>query len=115
MLPGRKYTPEDIAAIAWRRKWLIVIAICIVTTAAIAVSLRIPNVYRSQTLILVIPQRVPDSYIKSTVSTRIEDRLRSLRQEILSRTRLERIIHDFSLYDPLRKAIRTRHVKRCHH
>jgi polysaccharide biosynthesis transport protein len=32
------------------------------------------------------------------VTTRIEERLRSLRQEILSRTRLERIIQDFNLY-----------------
>ena len=99
MLPGRKYTPEDIAALAWRRKWIIVIAICVVTTAAIAVSLRLPDIYRSQTLILVIPQRVPESYIRSTVTTRIEDRLRSLRQQILSRTRLERVIQDFNLYE----------------
>jgi polysaccharide chain length determinant protein (PEP-CTERM system associated) len=99
VLPGRKYAPEDIAAIAWRRKWLIVIAICVVTTAAIAVSLRLPNVYRSETLILVIPQRVPETYVKSTITTRIEDRLRLLRQEILSRTRLERIIDDFGLYE----------------
>ena len=99
MLPGRKYTPEDIAAIAWRRKWLIVIAICVVTTGAIALSLRLPDLYRSQTLVLVIPQRVPEGYIKSTVTTRIEDRLRSLRQEILSRTRLEPIIHDFNLFE----------------
>jgi polysaccharide chain length determinant protein (PEP-CTERM system associated) len=104
VLPGRKYTPEDIAAIAWRRKWLIVIAICVVTTAAIAFSLRIPDLYRSQTLILVIPQRVPENYIRSTVTTRIEDRLRSLRQEILSRTRLERIIQDFGLFEEELKA-----------
>jgi polysaccharide chain length determinant protein (PEP-CTERM system associated) len=98
VLPGRKYTPEDIGAIAWRRKWLIVIAVCVVTTSAIALALQLPDIYRSQTLILVIPQRVPESYVRSTVTTRIEDRLRSLRQQILSRTRLERVIQDFNLY-----------------
>jgi polysaccharide chain length determinant protein (PEP-CTERM system associated) len=91
--------PEDIAAIAWRQKWVIVIAISVVTTVAIVLSLRLPDVYRSQTLILVIPQRVPESYVRSTVTMRIEDRLRSLRQQILSRTRLERIIQDFGLYE----------------
>jgi uncharacterized protein involved in exopolysaccharide biosynthesis len=99
VLPGRKYTPEDIAALAWRRKWLIVIAICAVTTVAITFALRLPDIYRSQTLILVIAQRVPDRYVSSTVTTRIEDRLRSLRQQILSHTRLERVIRDFDLYE----------------
>ncbi|MEO8678634.1 MAG: GNVR domain-containing protein [Vicinamibacterales bacterium] len=99
MLPGRKYTPESIAAIAWRNKWLIVSAVCVLTTGAIAVSLRIQDLYRSETLILVVPQRVPESYVRSTVTTRIEDRLRSIKQEILSRSRLEPIIEQFGLYE----------------
>lgn len=98
MLPGRKYTPEDIAAIAWRRKWIVLSVVAVVTTGAIGWSLRLPDLYRSETLILVVPQRVPDSYVRSTVTMRIEDRLRSLRQQILSRTNLERIIDDFQLF-----------------
>jgi polysaccharide chain length determinant protein (PEP-CTERM system associated) len=58
----------------------------------------LPNRYRSETLILVVPQRVPETYVRSTVTTRIEDRLQSISQQILSRTRLERIIQDFNLY-----------------
>jgi polysaccharide chain length determinant protein (PEP-CTERM system associated) len=46
----------------------------------------------------VIPQRVPETYVRSTVTSRIEDRLRTISQQILSRTRLERIINDFKLY-----------------
>ncbi len=99
MLPGRKYTPEDIASIAWRRKWILVSVVSLLTTAAIFVSMRLPDLYRSETLILVVPQRVPESYVRSTVTMRIEDRLRSLRQQILSRSNLERIINDFQLFD----------------
>ena len=98
MLPGRNYTPEDIAAIAWRHKWIIASVVSVVTTGAIGWSLRLPDLYRSETLILVVPQRVPESYVRSTVTMRIEDRLRSLRQQILSRTNLERIIDDFELF-----------------
>src|SRR5215472_460743 len=36
-------------------------------------------------------------------TTRIEDRLQTITQQILSRTRLERIIQDFNLYPELRK------------
>jgi polysaccharide chain length determinant protein (PEP-CTERM system associated) len=103
MLPGRNYTPEEIIRILWFRKWILLAGM--VTTAAIAfaVSLRIPNQYRSDTLILVIPQRVPESYVHSTVTMRIEDRLRSIQQEILSRSRLEKIIDEFNLYPQLRQ------------
>src|SRR6478672_4915641 len=75
----------------------------IVAAAGFGISLRIPNEYRSETLILVIPQRVPESYVHSTVTMRIEDRLRSIQQEILSRSRLEKIIDEFNLYPQLRQ------------
>jgi uncharacterized protein involved in exopolysaccharide biosynthesis len=62
-----------------------------------------PNKYRSETVILVVPQRVPEGYVRATVTARIEDRLLSIRQEILSRSRLERVIQDFNLYPEERK------------
>jgi len=49
-----------------------------------------------------LTQRIPDSYVRSTVTMRIEERLRSLSQEIFSRTRLETVIADFDLYPELR-------------
>jgi polysaccharide chain length determinant protein (PEP-CTERM system associated) len=104
MLPGRNYTPEDIIRILWFRKWILLAAMVALGAAGTALSLRLPNQYRSETVILVIPQRVPESYVRSTVTMRIEDRLRSISQEILSRSRLETIIEEFGLYTDLRPA-----------
>jgi len=59
---------------------------------------RLPHLYRSETLIQVIPQQIPESIVKSTVTARIEDRLPSISEQILSRSRLERTIDDFNLY-----------------
>ncbi|MGH9411804.1 MAG: Wzz/FepE/Etk N-terminal domain-containing protein, partial [Vicinamibacterales bacterium] len=87
MLPGKKYTLEDILRIASRRKWWIAIPFVAVTLATLAGVHFLPNQYRSDTLILVVPQQVPESYVKATVTTRIEDRLQSISQQILSRTR----------------------------
>jgi len=98
MLPGRVYTVEDIAAMLWRRAWVIVLSVLLAGGATMAVLERIPNKYRADTLILVTPQRVPESYVRSTVTTRIEDRLQSISQQLLSRTRLEKIILEFDLY-----------------
>ena len=59
--------------------------------------------YRSESTILVVPQRVPVEVVRPSVTTRIEDRLQSLTQQIMSRTRLERIIRDFNLYPDARR------------
>lgn len=69
-----------------------------VTVRAVRV---LPDVYQSTTLIMVEPQDVPESYVKATVTTKVEQRLNALNQEVLSRTRLEAIIKDFSLFPEL--------------
>jgi polysaccharide chain length determinant protein (PEP-CTERM system associated) len=103
MLPGRQYSPEDLLRLLWYRRWVVVAALVFCTLAAAVASMQITNQYRSETLILVIPQRVPESYVRSTVTMRIEDRLRSISEQILSRSRLEKVIDDFGLYPELRK------------
>ena len=98
MIPGKTYTLDTLWQIAWRRKWLIVLPALVIAMGAAIVIKRLPNLYRSETLILVVPQRVPESYVRSTVTARIEDRLQAISQQILSRTRLEQVITDFNLY-----------------
>jgi polysaccharide chain length determinant protein (PEP-CTERM system associated) len=99
VLPGKTYAPEDFVRIASRRKWAIVLPFVLISLATVVVAHYLPNRYRSETVILVVPQQVPESYVRSTVTSRIEDRLQSISQQILSRTRLERIIQDFNLYE----------------
>jgi polysaccharide chain length determinant protein (PEP-CTERM system associated) len=44
------------------------------------------------------PQKVPENYVRATVTGRVEDRLRTITQQIMSRTLLEKIIQEFKLY-----------------
>jgi polysaccharide chain length determinant protein (PEP-CTERM system associated) len=103
MLPGKAYTPEDVLQILRRRIWLLLVPFALIAAGVASWVYSLPDQYRSETVILVVPQRVPESYVRSTVTTRIEDRLQSLSQQIMSRTRLERIIQDFELYVEERK------------
>src|SRR2546421_6022082 len=103
MIPGKNYTPEDFIHIAWDRKWVLVIPLVLGSIGALVVGRMLPNQFRSESLIQIIPQRVPESYVRSTVTSRIEDRLQALRQQVLNRTRLERIIEDFKLFSEQRK------------
>jgi succinoglycan biosynthesis transport protein ExoP len=89
----------------WYRKW-IVLGIFLITSAGTAViSYRLPNIFTSETLILVDPQKVPDSYVRPTVTGDIHDRLGTLSQQILSATRLQRVIDSFNLYPEERQKL----------
>src|SRR6185436_1666913 len=99
MLPGRKFTVADIVRIAARRGWMIVLPFALGLSIAPVISKAVPKLYRSETLIRVIPQRVPDTFVKSMVREKIEERLPSISSVIMSRSRLERIVKDFNLYD----------------
>jgi polysaccharide chain length determinant protein (PEP-CTERM system associated) len=103
VIPGKKYTPEDLLEIAKRRKWLILLPLVVVSSGTFVMARLTPNLYRSETVILVVPQQIPESYVRATVTSRIEDRLQSISQQILSRTFLERIILDYDLYPKARK------------
>lgn len=98
MIPKKQYGLSEILAVVRRRRWLLTVPAAVAALAAAIATTYLPDRYRADTLILVVPQRVPESYVRSTVTSRIEDRLQSISQQILSRTRLERIIDDLNLY-----------------
>lgn len=93
---------QDYVEIAARRKWLIIVPLVIVMVSGALLSRAVPPVYEASTLILIQKQRVPEAYIKPTVTTEIEERLQTLSQQIMSRTRLETIINELSLYPELK-------------
>jgi polysaccharide chain length determinant protein (PEP-CTERM system associated) len=105
MLPGKKYTPEDFLRMAWRRKWLIVIPAVLAAVGTFAWSYQLPDRYRASTTILVVPQRVPESIVRPTVTVDVAERLQTISQQILSRTRLERLIEEFNLYEEERQTM----------
>jgi polysaccharide chain length determinant protein (PEP-CTERM system associated) len=56
-------------------------------------------------LILVQPQRVPEAYVRPTITASVTERLNTISQEILSRTRLEKVIEELNLYADLRPKV----------
>src|SRR5215813_10916501 len=82
----------------YRRKGLILCVFIVVSLLAAYLASILPKIYRSSTLIVVTPQRVPTSFIASTVTIDLNERMQSIIQEILSRTQLEKIIQEFHLY-----------------
>jgi polysaccharide biosynthesis transport protein len=81
-----------------RRKWWVIITTTAVFVATVVVASRLPNFYRAQTVILVDPQKVPDSYVQSTGNMTVSDRLSTIRQEVMSPTRLKQVLDQSGLY-----------------
>jgi succinoglycan biosynthesis transport protein ExoP len=88
--------------IIWRRKSVVVLVTLGFFCCAVVIAHRMPNVYRSQTVILVDAQQVPSTYVQSTVSTSIQDRLATIQQQVMSPTRLKNMIEKKGLFPELR-------------
>lgn len=102
-VPSRRYSPGAILKIGWRRKWQIVLPAILIAGAACWWIQRLPDRYRAHALLLAVPQRVPEAFVRSTVTTRNSQALQSMTQQILSRTQLEQVIREFDLYPEDRK------------
>jgi polysaccharide chain length determinant protein (PEP-CTERM system associated) len=98
MLGHREMTMQDYAAILKRRFRLILATSVVVTAASIGVSHIIPAQYLSQTLVLIEQQKVPENYVKPVVNEDLGARLASMKEQILSRSRIEPIIERFNLF-----------------
>src|SRR5438105_463677 len=84
-----------------RRKWLALVVFVILFTSAAAICTFLPRAYRSTVTLLVESQQVPTEFVRSTVTTGVERRVRTIANAILSRERLEGLIKEFSLYENL--------------
>jgi polysaccharide chain length determinant protein (PEP-CTERM system associated) len=63
----------------------------------------LPKTYTASTLVVVEKQKVPTDYVKATVTTTMEDRVRTVEQQVNNRNILARIIKELDLYPELRK------------
>lgn len=91
---------DEYWSIALRRRWWILLSIFLVWGVVWGASWLLPTSYQSEALILVEQQKVPDQYVVPNVSASLQDRLQSISQQILSRTRLQATIDRLHLYRP---------------
>jgi polysaccharide chain length determinant protein (PEP-CTERM system associated) len=98
MLGHREMTIQDYLELLRRRFWLILSCALLFLGAGLGICFFVPPQYVSQTLVIVEQQKVPESYVKPVVTEDLNARLASMREEILSRSRLEPIIERFSLF-----------------
>ncbi len=81
----------------------VVLSSLLLSAVGIVVISLLPNKYQAITTILVDPQKIPERYVASTVTSDPNAHLNTLTQQVLSASRLQEIIDQLNLYPELRK------------
>jgi polysaccharide chain length determinant protein (PEP-CTERM system associated) len=105
MLGHRALTLEDYTGILKRRGWIIAVPAILLMLVGLGLSYIVPPQYVSQTLVLVEQQKVPEDYVKPVVEEDLTGRLASMKEQILSRSRLQPIIERFNLFGTQRMSM----------
>jgi len=98
MLGHRDLALEDYVGILKRRWWLILGCVVVFFAIGTGISYVIPPQYLSTTLVLIEQQKVPENYVKPVIDEDLSERLASMREQILSRSRIQPIIDRYNLF-----------------
>lgn len=82
-----------------RRKWVVLGSLVAGVGIAVLLCVVLPKSYRSNTLILIENQKIPEDYVKGIGGANIEQRLTTIQQQVMSRTFLSRILDEYKPYE----------------
>ncbi|OJH34035.1 GumC family protein [Cystobacter ferrugineus] len=94
----RGMTADQVLKALWRRKVLVGAIVLAVFAVGAAIVLVQPNVYEATSVVRVQPQRPGEEMVQRTVSELAEQRLLTVRQELMSRPVLQKAIEEMNLY-----------------
>lgn len=103
MIGHRQLTMGDYSAILRRHKRALILLAILGPAVGYLLCLVLPKEYTSQTVVLVDQPAVSPSYVTDISTGDLKQRLTTLQEQILSRSRLEAIINKFDLYPEERK------------
>ena len=79
----------------------------VIFLAVTAVALLLPNVYKSWATILIKSRQISEGLVSSTVTTYADQRIESIKQEVMSRSKILDLVKKFDLYPKQREKIST--------
>ena len=94
----RQRAPGEYLAMLLRRKWLIILPMITFTLTIGIVAYRLPSIYASTSLLTVKPATISDRVVTPLSDEDLTLRLKTIEQEVLSRTSLEPMILKHDLY-----------------
>jgi len=95
---SRIQSPQDIIAILWRRKWLVIIPAFVLFVISVAIALTRPPTYQSKATILIEEPDVSGELLQPITAGYADQRVQVISQQVLSRQNLVQLIEKFDLY-----------------
>lgn len=89
-------------ALLRRRKGGILLLIGVLLLSALILAFALPAVYRSQATILIEEQEVPTDLVRSTVTSYADQRIQTIKHQVMTRANLWKIVEQYGLYKSLR-------------
>jgi uncharacterized protein involved in exopolysaccharide biosynthesis len=109
-VPARTRDFSDYLALVRRRRVLILTVGGVLLAASAALAFLLPAAYRSTATILIEEQEIPPDLVRSAIATYADQRIETIKQQVLSRSTLWRIVEQYDLYKTLRKRSPTEEV-----
>jgi uncharacterized protein involved in exopolysaccharide biosynthesis len=106
-------SPKDLhhyLSVLHRRRKVIVTVGGVLAILSVAIAFWLPAVYRSTATILIEEQEIPHDLVRSAIATYADQRIETIKQQVLSRSTLWKIIEQYDLYKNLRKRSPTEEV-----
>ena len=103
-------TVTEYVALLRRRRRLIVVTGALLLGASAALAFLWPAVYRSTATILIEEQEIPPDLVRSAIATYVDQRIETIKQQVLSRSTLWRMVDQYDLYKSLRRRSSTEEV-----
>lgn len=98
MVRDGEFGIDDVKRVSRRYWWILPLSVLSCGAVGIGIADLLPKKYTSQTVVLVAKPTVPTEYVRPVVTEDLSRRLASMKEQILSRTRLEPVIEKFDLY-----------------
>lgn len=100
----------DYLAILKRRKTVIVVASGLLFCLSLAAAILWPPTFKSTATILIEEQEVPAELVHSTITSYADQRIEMIKQQVMSRSSLGKVVEQYDLYAGMRKENPTEEV-----
>jgi uncharacterized protein involved in exopolysaccharide biosynthesis len=95
---------KDYLAMFRRRLKLIILVGSVLLTGSLVTAMIWPATYKSTATILIEEQEIPPDLVRSSITSYADQRIETIKQQVMSRTTLWKVVEQFDLYRDQRKS-----------
>src|SRR5690554_3964432 len=89
---------RDYLKILWRRRYWVLVPAAVLMAATVFFTYSLPATYKSEGLILIESQEIPQDLIRTTVTSYADQRIEVIKQRLMTTTRVMQIVNKYNLY-----------------